>query len=297
MHERIETYLEQLKKALAGADPATVQDAAADAAEHLTTAFEQARADNPETDEKEMVKMVIENYGPPEEVADAYRDLEARTTPTLAPVGNPNGRSLPARFFGVMIDIRAYAALLYMLFSLVLGIVYFTWAVTGISMSMGLIILIIGFPFFVIFLLSVRGIALLEGRIVEAILGERMPRRPEFIRKDLGFWGRIKFLFTDRTTWTTLLYMILMLPLGTAYFSVFITLIAVSLSSILRPVLEHYFDLPFMTINNCYYYTPAWGMPLMVIGGILMLIVTMHFAGLLGRFQGRLAKALLVKHD
>jgi hypothetical protein len=37
-------------------------------------------------------------------------------------------------------------------------------------------------------------------------------------------------------------------------------------------------------------------MPLTVIAGILLLILTMHLAKVLGRMQGALAKALLVRY-
>ena len=52
--------------------------------------------------------------------------------------------------------------------------------VTGLSLSLGLLILIVGIPLTVLFFGSVRGLALLEGRLVEALLGERMPRRPRY---------------------------------------------------------------------------------------------------------------------
>ena len=68
----------------------------------------------------------------------------------------------------------------YMLLSLATGIFYFTWTVTGVSLSAGLSVLIIGLPFIVLFIGSVRALALVEGRIVEAMLGARMPRRPPY---------------------------------------------------------------------------------------------------------------------
>ncbi|MFC1984321.1 hypothetical protein ACFLVO_04865 [Chloroflexota bacterium] len=50
------------------------------------------------------------------------------------------------RFFGVFVDPIAWGSFLYPLFSLATGILYFTWVVTGISLSTGLIVLIIGLP-------------------------------------------------------------------------------------------------------------------------------------------------------
>ena len=91
----------------------------------------------------------------------------------------PPRKSLLGRFFGVAADPRTYGALLYMLLALPIGILYFTWAVTGVSLSAGLAILIIGVPFFVLFMGSVYALSLMEGRLVEVLLGQRMPRRPQ----------------------------------------------------------------------------------------------------------------------
>lgn len=66
---------------------------------------------------------------------------------------------------------------MFMLLSLFTGILYFTVAVTGLTLSLGLMILIIGIPFFVGFIGLTRVLSLVEGRLVEAMTGERMPRR------------------------------------------------------------------------------------------------------------------------
>jgi hypothetical protein len=82
------------------------------------------------------------------------------------------------RFFGIFLDPRAYTSLFYMLLTLATGIIYFTFVVTGLSLSAGLAILIVGVPFFLAFIGMARVISLGEGRLIEAITGERMPRRP-----------------------------------------------------------------------------------------------------------------------
>ena len=182
--------------------------------------------------------MVVEEYGQPEEVAAAYKEIENRIRPALSPSLSQPKRNIVSAFFGVITEPRAWGALLYMLLSLVTGIVYFTWVVTGLSLSAGLLVLIIGLPFIGLFLLSVRGIALVEGRIVEALLGEPMPRRPLFIDKDLNLWKRFKVLVADGRTWLAMVYMALQLPLGIIYFTLFVTLLSVSLSFIATPVLR-----------------------------------------------------------
>ena len=92
-----------------------------------------------------------------------------------------------------------------------------------------------------------------------------------------------------------MVYMILQLPLGIIYFTVFITLIASSLYLIASPILELVFNLPLFTIWNTLYYFHGWVMPFAVIAGILLFFLTLHLAKLTGSLQGKLAKAMLVR--
>ena len=112
---------------------------------------------------------------------------------------------------------------------------------------------------------------------------------------------RFKSLISDKHTWLAIMYMILQLPLGVIYFSVFVTLIAVSLYLIARPVLELVFGIPaFNNYNEVShgmsgYFTPGWLMPFAVIGGMLILILTMDLAKIVGTMDGALAKTMLVR--
>lgn len=304
MIQSIGDYLSQLKKELSGCDRATIQDALSDAEEYLRTALNSVTSNDVTTSEADALSQIIERYGMPEEVATAYREIEHRITPALAQPSYPDEpeeakkekdeRPFFGRFFGVFADFRAWGAFLYLLFSLLTGILYFTWAVTGISLSAGLLVLIIGLPFTGLFILSVRGISLVEGRIVEALLGIRMPHRPQFHRRNMGLWARFKNIILDKHTWLSIAYMILQLPLGTIYFSVFITLIALSLSGIAVPILQLVFDVP-VNINGGSYYLAGWMLPLAVVAGILLATLTMHMAKYVGHMHGTLAKTLLVR--
>src|SRR5207248_7524228 len=120
--------------------------------------------------------------------------------------------------FGIYSDPRAYTSLFYMLLTLATGIVYFVFVVTGLSLSAGLAILIVGFPFFLAFIGIARVISLGEGRLLEAVTGERMPRRPVHPGPRASWWSRIGAMLADARTWTTLLYFLIMLPLGIIYF-------------------------------------------------------------------------------
>ena len=75
-------------------------------------------------------------------------------------------------------------------------------------------------------------LALAEGRLVEGLLGQRMPRRPLYPSKGVPIFERIKQMLVDRRTWTTMFYFLLMLPLGILYFVIATVGICVSLGLI-----------------------------------------------------------------
>ncbi len=293
MFNTIEEYLDALKTEMKDADAALVQDAQADAREHLSTALSVAREANPEVSEADALKKIIEGYGTPEETASAYREVERRTSPVIVQTVKP--RSALGSFFGVYTDPRAWGALLYMLIAFVTGIFYFTWAVTGVSLSISLLIFIFGFPIALLFLLSVRGLALLEGRLVEALLGVRMPRRPLFSHQGMKWFDRLKTLLTDKATWLMIVYMLLQFVLGTVYFVLIVTVLSFSLAFIAIPVLQEYFNQGAMMLSNNVRYTfPVWSYPLWVAGGILLWTIFMNFARGIGQLHGKMAKSLLV---
>jgi uncharacterized membrane protein len=304
--ELIRTYLDELKAALKQADGATRQDALADAEEHLRTALESQKAEGEDLVESEALAAIIQEYGEPAEIAEAYLDWESGLPPALAATpaarrtaatanGTPGAKTYPG-FFGVYADPRAWGGLVYMLIALVTGTVYFSWAVTGLATSLGVMVLIVGIPVTILFLLSFRGLAFLEGRLVEALLGERMPRRASFTDSSLPWVERLKILLTGKATWLSWIYLILMLPLGVIYFSVMVTLLATALGCIAAPVAAFFFNIPVMTFGTgaSQWHLPEYLTPLVAVVGVLLATATMHIARFTGRIHGKFAKALLV---
>lgn len=291
MIKLIEDYLNAFREELKGSDRATIQDALSDAEDHLSTALDTELSEHPEETKEEAAKNIIFRYGEPVEVAEHYRNVEKFTTPALSSAKR-TGQGLSA-FIGVIADPSAWASLLYMILSLATGIIYFTWAVTGFSLSAGLLILIVGVPLAWLFFLSFRGLAFVEGRIVEVLLGVRMPRRAVFVRKGKGWWGSVKGIFSAGSTWSSFIYLILMLPLGVLYFSVFITLISVSFALITDPIFELILKVPVFDFPEVWW-TPVWLMPFIVLAGVVLFLLTLRLAKIAGKFQGRLARTMLV---
>jgi len=289
----IQEYLDQLRAELAGADPALIQDALYDAEEYLRAELDSNRGKT----EEQVLAAVATTYGAPEEVAEAYRNTEAKVQKALRTPRPKQRKSLLGRFFGVYTDPRAYTSLLFMLLAYVTGIFFFIWAVTGLAMSVGFMILIIGLPFFLLFLGSVRLLSLVEGRIVEVLLGVRMPRRPVYpAGKSRPIMERVKEVFTDPRTWSTLLYMIVKLPLGIVDFVFIVAFGAVSLSLIFAPIVALFHGGVWLDFDGIDIYSVPWIItPIFTTIGIVLLAVLLHIARGMGWVHGHLAKNLLVK--
>ena len=287
----IPEYLAQLRAALKGADPALVQDALHDAEEYLRSELAERKGES----EARVIESVAASYGAPEEVAEIYRDTEVKVSRALRTPPPPPRSSVLGQFFGVAADPRTYAAMLYMLLALATGIFYFTWAVTGLSLSLGLSVLIIGLPFIVLFFGSVRVLSIVEGRVIETLLGERMPRRPAYVAQGQGWMARIGAMFTDPRSWSTLLYMLLMLPLGIVYFTLAVVALTLSVAFIAAPFAwfighDIHVSLPGYIGPN-----PDFLAVLLAPLGVLLLFAFMHAARGIGRLHGLLAKHLLVR--
>jgi uncharacterized membrane protein len=294
----IDQYLRQLREELAGADSALIQDALYDAEEYLRAEV----AAHPDKSESDVLELIASTYGAPDEVAGAYRDTEVKVKAAMA-TPRKEAHSAVGRFFGVFLDPRTYTALFFMLLGLPRGIIYFVLAVVGLSLSAGFSVLIIGVPFFLMFMAICRVVSLAEGRLIEAMTGVRMPRRPVHQGAALGFWARIGEMLKDRRTWTTIAYFLSMLPIGIIYFVLAVAGLSISLTFIALPITVVLSQAGWLGITASEVFStaqPEWifntgfGIPILGVAGVLLLTSLMHLARGIGRLHAMYAKAMLV---
>lgn len=293
--DTVRAYLDQLRRALKGAPAGLIADALADTEDHLNNEI----SHNPDLPEPVILASVIDIYGTPQEIAEEYRDMEAT-------IGGPFPKAdlAPERrygFFNVISDPRTYGALLYMLLSLMTGIFYFVWTVVGISLTLGFAILIIGIPFALLFIGSIRVLSHVEGRIVEGLLGVRMPRRlPAPPSPDDTLFTKVRDVLADIRTWSSMLYMLLMLPLGIAYFVIAVTGLSVSLSVTAVSI----YSLITNDASYIHFDYPQWmqhlthtapGLVLFALAGLLVFFLVLHLARAIGWLHGKIAELLLVR--
>lgn len=291
--ETVRGYLSALQSALKGASPGLISDALADAEEHLRGDL----AANPHKTEAEVLAAVIESYGTPEEIAEEYKSMEAA-------ISGPFPKTEPQRpfrngFFGIIGDPTAYGALMYMLLSLATGIFYFCWTIIGISLTASFSVLIIGIPFALLFIGSVRVLSHVEGRIVESLLGVRMPRRLPAQSVDETLWTRIKEAVGDIRTWSSILYLVLMLPLGIIYFVAAVIGIVIPLAMIGGSLAGLITGRAHISVSDVpwldHLFHTAPGLLVLIALGVFLVFVALHFAKGVGWLHGRIAEVLLVR--
>ena len=209
---------------------------------------------------------------------------------SLLPASHPG-------FFEALAQRRTYTTLLYLLLSLGTGLLAFTYTVTGLSLSLGLAILIIGLPVALAFLAGARLLSVVEAHLLRALVGGEGPSAPALLPSGEGFLGRLKGLLKVRRTWTSLVYLPLLMPLGITYFTLFTGLLATGLSLVAVPFARLFQATGTLSLDL----GGAWVIShpnlagvLCGLAGLALLPLTFHLALLLGRFQVWLARHLLV---
>jgi hypothetical protein len=131
---------------------------------------------------------------------------------------------------------RGYRALTHNLLGLPLGVVYFSWFVTGLALGLGLAVTLIGIPILTLVLATVRPLLAGERALANSLLDAEVPSAP-LAAPGEGWWGLFKAYWTDSATWRGLAYLLARFPVGIATFTVAVTAYGVALGLIAAPLL------------------------------------------------------------
>ncbi len=132
--------------------------------------------------------------------------------------------------------LRTWLSLAYVVLGLPFGILTFTVTVVGLSLGVGLIpLFLIGVVVLWVTVLLVRGMAVMERARAALFFDVDLPGRPrELVGEGSALrrgWRRL----SSRGTWKEIAYCLLLLPIGTVFFSVVVTLWSVALAGVLLP--------------------------------------------------------------
>ena len=131
--------------------------------------------------------------------------------------------------------VRGWTAVTHHLLGLPLGIVYFTWLVTGLATGLGLAVTIVGIPILTLVLATVRPLLEAERALANSLLGTDIePVR--LAPQGEGLWGRFKAYWKDSTTWKGIGYLLARFPVGIFTFSVAVSAFAAAGYLIAAPI-------------------------------------------------------------
>lgn len=197
-------------------------------------------------------------------------------------------KSTIGKFFGVVIEPHTYLNLFYLMLSFPLGIAYFIFLITGISIGIGLSLIVVGVPILAMMVLAWWGLIFFERQLAHWLLDVNYSE-VKFFAPDLTVLEQfVRFLKTDMT-WKGLFFLLLKFPLGVAAFSIVFPLLILSFALLVAPFTYAYteLNLGFTLIDSS---NEAW---LVFFVGLLVLVLTLHLSNIIASLYGLFAKSLL----
>jgi hypothetical protein len=193
------------------------------------------------------------------------------------------------RLYGVFAKPQTYLNLLYLLLAFPLGLAYFVFLVTGLSLGVGLLILWVGLLILAGVLALCWPLALFERQLAISLLKVKIPLLNHPQEQAGTIFQQVKNHLSNPVTWKGIAFLFLKFPIGLASFIVTTTLGAVSLGLILAPLTYQWvhINIGLWRINS---------MSAAAIACVLGCIVapfSLHIFNLLADWSGKLAIVML----
>ncbi len=197
------------------------------------------------------------------------------------------------RFFGVVVQPKTWLNVLFHILAFPLGLFYFVFLVTGLSVGVGLVIVWVGIPI----LLLVAGAWWLFGAFervqAQYLLRADVGPAPRAWESVEGVWGKLKAHFGSAATWKDLVYLLAKLAFGVASFVLLVTLGAVIGWLVAFPV-AWWLDVNLISWGNGQGWTPPlWLAIVAVPGAFFALILSLHVVNAWGWVCARWAELML----
>jgi hypothetical protein len=207
------------------------------------------------------------------------------------------------KFFGVVARGQTWLNLLYLLLAFPLGIFYFVFLVTGVSLGIGLAIIWVGVILLAGMFGAWYGLAAFERWMTMGMLRVNIP---PMSRQDISgktLWQQFTAAVGNPVTWKGLLYLLAKFPLGIFSFVMVTTLASVSLAFIAAPFYYQYFpptvDLTFSGAPwaNTWIVDSLSGAIVLCLLGILLGFVSLHIFNGLAWVSAQFARVMLGNYE
>jgi signal transduction histidine kinase len=192
-------------------------------------------------------------------------------------------------FFAPLIRAGTYRTLAYLLLGLPLGIFYFTFLVTAVSVGAGLVVVWVGVPILLGSVIAWRGMGRFERTLAVSMVGAEVAAPPP-VDPGLNWWQTARAVLADSYTYRSFLWLIIRFPLGIAGFVVSVVALSTSAALLATPILL-VFPEEWGTLD---WIGPVEGLVwLFPVVGLLVAAVGAHLVNGFGTFHALIAPPLL----
>ncbi len=200
-------------------------------------------------------------------------------------------------FFSVVAKPQTWRHIGYLLLAFPLGVFYFVFLVTGISLGFGLAIVWLGIPLLLGVLLAAYGMGEFERGLTNLLVDQETPPSHRLAEPE-GLWAKVKALLTSSETWKRVGYLFVEFPFGILSFTLVTTTAAVF--SLMAT--------PFFYARSWWFTSAPWPSDFWVVDTLWEAFIIAAGAGLVGfalihlmngaaTLWGRFAKAMLGPAD
>ena len=196
---------------------------------------------------------------------------------------------LVKKYFEVVTRPQTFLNLVYLLLSFPLGILYFIFLITGVSVGLPLVFLLVGVMILAAVFAVSWQMATFERAMAVSLLHVKIAPMSNPVSQPATFWQRVRDYLVNPVTWKGLLFLLCKFPLGVINFVLVISVAALSLAMIATPFIYPWatYDLGFMVVNS------LTGALLVTIVGLLLAPGGLHLLNFLTRIQGEFARVML----
>ena len=203
---------------------------------------------------------------------------------------------------------QTYLNALYLLLSFPLGIAYFVFLVTGLSVGFGLLVIWVGVPILALVLAGSWGLSRLEQETTNRMLKLDIPmiafpRTSDPLSADgarlsvterifVRTWRQFKAHLSDRLTWTGMLYLFLKFPVGVASFVIVVTLASLTAGLLGAPF---YYWVGDGIDFGIWQVDELWEALILMLAGVPSLFISLHLFNATAYVSGQLARVMLAK--
>jgi hypothetical protein len=155
------------------------------------------------------------------------------------------------QIFGAPFRLRTYKNLLYLALAMPLGLAYFVFLSVGLALGFGLTLIWIGLPLLALVFAGSWAFAAFERQMAIHLLDAGVPpMAPPPKTEARTVWQRTGDFFGNPVTWKGMGFLLIKFPLGLVSFVATVTLLSVSFSLLLAPVLSFFSDRGLIQIDG-----------------------------------------------